>query len=150
MSTIGTNYSFKDLSGAFASPLAGDFLFSGNIGEGQVVVSNTTEHTVIETAPDGTTMTSAIVGDSGSVSIQCQQTSTLDKFLLLWHNLHLVAAKAGDVSQWSNSVLLLRNSVNGTAHECSGVSPQKVPDVTYGAQGAYRTWILPAAEILNV
>jgi hypothetical protein len=53
---IGTTYSFKDLSGAFTSPVAGSFIFSGEIGQGRVVVANTTEHGLMDTAPDGTVM----------------------------------------------------------------------------------------------
>lgn len=151
MSAVGTTYSYKDLSGAFAAALMPTpLVFGGQIGAGQIVVTNATEHTSHDTAADGTVMPSAIAGDSGTVTIQCQQTSSIHHYLLTWLNNLKTAFMNGDVSNWAASSMLLRNTVDGSSHEVIGISPQKVPDKSYSAQGANITWTLPACSITNL
>jgi hypothetical protein len=149
MAQQGSTYSFKDLSGAFVSPLAGVFTMSGNIGMGNVTVVKSTERTAHDTAPDGTVVPSFIDGDSGMVTIECQQTSLLHKFLLEWDNVHETVAKNGDVSLWAASSMLLRNVVDGTSHVATGISPQKSADKSYSSSGGKVTWQLPACNIIN-
>ena len=148
-SGIGTIYSFKDLSGAMSSPLAGAFAFAGEIGAGKIVVENTTDHGVMTTTADGTVVPGFVAGASGRVTIEVQQTSVFHKFLLYWHNLHVQAATGGDVSMWAKSSLLLRNSVDGSSHVVTGLTPTKVPPKSYDAQPGNLTWELLAANIVN-
>lgn len=150
MAAIGTTYSFKDLSGAFTSPVAGAFIFSGEIGQGRVVVANTTEHGQMDTAPDGTVMPVYVAGDAGTITIECQQTSVIHKFLLNWFNIVNTLAKGGDVSNWATASALLRNLVDGSSHTATGISPQKVPDKTYVTNGTNITWMLLVANLLNL
>lgn len=146
-----TTYSFKDLSGAFVSPLAGPFTIAGGkVGLGQLVVKNTTSHGEQETVSDGAVMVSFISGDSGGCALECQQTSALHKFLLLAHNLHKTAADAGDVSQWAGSTIQARNILDGTSHLLTGVQFTKVPDKTYAGKGGLLTWELLAANVVNL
>ena len=150
MAAIGTTYSFKDLSGAFTSPVAGAFIFSGEIGQGRVVVANTTEHGLMDTAPDGTVMPVYVAGDAGTISIECQQTSVIHKYLLGWFNIVNTLAKGGDVSNWATAAMLMRNLLDGSSHTGSGISPQKVPDKTYVTNGTNVTWMLLCANLVNL
>jgi len=145
-----TTYSFKDLTGAFVHPLVGSFILAGgNVGLGQITIANATDRTVHDTAADGSVMVSYIAGDSGSVSIEVQQTSDLHAFLLAWFNIVKTAADAGDVGPWAAGLLTLRNLDDGSVHTLSGVSPSKVPDKVYQAQGQKVTWNLMAALVTN-
>ena len=142
-----TTYSFKDLTGAFAHPSAGSYILSGNIGAGQITISMLTEKTVTEMSADGSPMVSYVAGDNGTVSIECNQTSQLHKFLLGWFNSVNMAAKNGDVSNWTNAALTFRSLVDGTGHICTGGAPAKIPDKVYAAQGGKITWVIPFADI---
>jgi hypothetical protein len=147
---MSTTYSFKDLTGAFTHSLAGSYVFGGQIGLGQVVVHMATEKTATDTAADGTVQISAIAGDSGTVSIECQQTSDLHKFLLVWANIVKTALNNNDISAWATASILLRNSVDGTSHTVGEVSPQNIPDKTYASQGGKVTWVLSAGDIQSL
>ena len=145
-----TTYSFKDTSGAFTHPLAGAFPFSGQIGAGQFTISMSTEKSVHDVASDGAVMVSAISGDNGNVSIEVQQTSDFHAFLLAWYNTIKTAMDNGDVTTFASATLTLRNIVDGSTHICRGITPSKVPDKVYAAQGQRITWTLMCADIQNV
>lgn len=145
-----TTYSFKDLTGAFAHPLAGTYAFVGQKGLGQISISMSTEKTAHDVAADGSVMVSHIAGDNGSVSIEVQQTSDLHAFLLTWYNLIKTAAQNSDVSNWATGAITMRNLVDGSTHIVKGISPSKNPDKTYAAQGGRITWALMAADIQSV
>lgn len=140
-----TTYSFLDLSGSIAHPVKGTFVFTGE-GIGELIVSMSTEKTAHDVAADGAVMVSKIPGNNGTLSIQCQQTSDLHKWLLEWYN-YLMQA---DVSEWALTTSHLRNINDGTSHNIIGITPQKVPDKTYQAQGQKVTWVLMAADISNM
>ena len=142
-----TTYSFKDLGGAFTHPLAIPIVFAGNIGVGQVSVAMTTEKTATDVAADGSVQVSYVAGDNGTVTIECQQTSIVHKLLLTWFNAVNAAARSGDISKFANASLTLRNTVDGTGHQCNGGSIPKNPDKVYAAQGGKVTWTIPFADI---
>lgn len=144
-----STYSFKDTSGGFNHPIAGPFAFSGQIGAGRFVVEMHTDRTVLDTAADGLVMPSAVAGNSGSLSIEIQQTSVLHLFLVSWFNLIKVAFDLGDVSQWASAAVSLVNKVDGSTHVLTGVAPTKIPTKTYGPQGEKLTWVLLACNIEN-
>src|SRR5579871_3941530 len=145
-----TTYSFKDLSGALAHPVAGQFPFAGQIGMGQITVTMNTERTTHDLAADGSIMVSYIAGDNGQIAIEVQQTSDLHAFLLAWYNGIKSAADAGDPTEWASAAVTLRNVVDGSQHVCTGVSPSKIPDKVYAAQGGKITWVLMCADIQSV
>ncbi|HLH04948.1 MAG TPA: phage protein [Bryobacteraceae bacterium] len=145
-----TTYSFKDLTGAFVHPLVGSYILAGgNVGLGQITITNATDRTAHDTAADGSVMVSYIAGDSGAATIEVQQTSDLHSFLLGWFNQLKTLADSGDVSLWAAGVLSLRNLEDGTVHTLTGVSPSKVPDKVYQAQGQRVTWNLMAAAVIS-
>jgi hypothetical protein len=145
-----STYSFKDLTGAFVHPLAGTYILGGgNVGMGQITISMAQDRTVQDVAADGSVMVSYIAGDNGSCSLEVQQTSDLHDFLLGWFNLCKTAADLGDITNWAAGALSVRNIVDGSVHTLTGISPGKVPDKTYTAQGGKITWVLPAANVIN-
>lgn len=151
MANGSTTYSFKDLTGAFISVLAGTLMLGGGkIGAGKVTVNMLTTKSEMDTALDGAVMTSAIVGDAGTLQIECQQTSAMHKFLLAAANLHFTAVENGDVSNFASSVVNLRNVVDGTEHLATGVSFVKIPPKAYDARGGMITWDLNGSNIINL
>lgn len=142
-------YSFKDLTGAFYHPLAGIFTFGGQIGAGQIVIHMDSVKTAHDVAADGHVQISAIAGDNGSITIEVQQTSSLNRFLMTWFNIVKNALNDNDVSNWAGASLLVRNAQDQTSHICTGISPQNIPDKTYAKQGGNITWTLMAGDIQN-
>jgi len=150
-SSVGTTYSFKDLSGALESPAIGDpILFGGYNGIDQIVVTNDTQHGSKMVAADGTVMPVFTAGDGGTVQITCQQTSILHKALLVWLNVLKTQASNGDLSNWANSTMLLRNVVDGSSHLIQGLIPNKIPDKSYAAQGQNIVWTLEACSVTSL
>lgn len=147
MAAIGTTYSFKDLSGAIVSPIAGSLVLAGELGAGQVTFINDTEHGSMEKAADGQVMPVYEAGDNGRIEIECLQTSVVHKFLLAWFNILNTAAKNGDVSNWASTRALFRNALDGSVHEAQGISPLKNPDKTYAEKGTKVRWTLLAANL---
>ena len=142
-----TTYSFLDLAGAIIHPLypGGPYLFTGE-GVGSANVNMLTERTAHDVAADGSIMVSKIAGNNGQITIECQQTSLVHKYLLGLYN-YLVAASAGE---WAMAAVSLRNVSDGTSHIATGMSFQKIPDKQYQAQGQMVNWTLFAADIQSI
>lgn len=140
-----TTYSFTDLAGSISHPTFGAYLFDGT-GIGSVTISKATDRTAHDVAADGSVMVSKIAGNNGTLTIECQQTSAIHKWLLAWFN----ALWQLPTSEWASTSITLRNSATGTRHIISGVSPQKEPDTPYQSQGQRVTWNLMCAEITNL
>ena len=140
-----TTYSFTDLAGSISHPTFGAYLFDGT-GIGSVTKSKATDRTAHDVAADGSVMVSKIAGNNGTLTIECQQTSAIHKWLLAWFNVLWQLP----TSEWASTSITLRNSATGTRHIISGVSPQKEPDTPYQSQGQRVTWNLMCAEITNL
>jgi hypothetical protein len=156
-----TVYSFKDLVGAFSHTSVGQISIggatngTGQMGIGQIVVHMTNDITTHEISIDGGIIPFVVPVYNGTISIQCQQTSLFNYYLLDWYNsLKLSATSSGsipaDVSNWANAVMLLKNIKHGTQHNITGISPQNSPDKTYAAQAGSVNWSLLAANIESI
>lgn len=150
MSQVGTTYSYKDTTGAIVSPLAGTLVLGGQVGADTIVVVNDTQHGAKEQSADGLVMPVFVAGDGGVVTITCQQTSAVHKFFLSWLNLLKTAAMNGDISNWATTSLLLRNTLDGSAHEANGVMPNKIPDKSYAQQGTKIVWTLECCNLQSL
>jgi hypothetical protein len=139
-----TTYSFEDLAGVIYHPLLPPYQFTGE-GVGNVEVRMTTERTAHNVAADGSIMISKIAGNNGQVTVTCQQTSLLHKWLLKLYN----TIMAGDSAQWALTTVALRNVVDGTNQLATGVSFGKRADKSYQAEGQIVTWTLWAASIVE-
>lgn len=140
-----STYSFLDLAGVMAHPSKGIYTFTGQ-GVGSVTVAMATERTAHDTAADGSIMVSKLAGNSGSITISAQQTSPLHKWLLDWYN-YIVQA---DTSEWASASIAIRNLSDGTSHIATGISPGKIPDKPYQAQGQQVAWSLMCADIQSI
>ncbi len=140
-----TTYSFLDLSGAIAHPQLGAYTFTGE-GVGEVVIAMSTDKTAHDVGADGSIMVSRIAGDNGTITVKCQQTSLVHKWLLAAFN----ALKAADVDQWAQMAATLRNTSDGTSHVITGISFNRIPDKSYQAQGQMISWVLMAADIQSL
>lgn len=140
-----TTYSFLDLSGSLSHSELGNYIFTGQ-GVGSVGITMTTEKTDQSVAADGVVMTSKIAGFNGQLSIECQQTSALHKWLLK------SSAKLYDLptSDWATMSATLRNLSDGTSHIISGIAFGKHPDKAYADKGAMVKWTLYAADIKSI
>lgn len=147
-----TTYSFKDLVGVLVNPVLGVSIpmVGGNVGVGQITISMATARTAHDTAADGVVMPSYQAGNSGTCTIEVQQTSLLHHSLLDFYNLCAQAADLGDVTGWAAGVLSFRTLLDGSTHVLSGLSFTKVPDKPYHATGARVTWELMACNITNI
>jgi Protein of unknown function (DUF3277) len=145
-----STYSFKDVAGSFTHPIAGVFIFAGQIGSGQFIVKNAAERRADDVAADGTVMISYISNETGSVDIEVQQNSPLHDFLVNWANIVFVAAENGNLSTFASAAVAINSTLDGSAHVLTGVSPTKIPDKTYAAQGQKLTWTLMAAQVTTV
>jgi len=145
-----TTYSFKDLTGAINSPLAGPFILAGgNLGSGKITVTMDHEWTEQDVAVDGAVMVSASPGNNGTLEIMCQQTSAINAYLKAAQNQHQTALSNGSSIDWAALVLDLQNPVTGDQNICTGVSFSKKPPQPYGSKGEYLSWKLFAANIAN-
>jgi len=140
-----STYSFLDLSGAIAHPDLGAYIFTGQ-GVGSVTVALANDKSAHDIAADGAVMVSKIAGLTGMITINCQQTSALHKWLLTAFNALYIAP----TDSWAQMTIALRNTSDGTSHVITGASFGKIPDKAYAAQGAQVAWTLMAADIQSV
>ena len=139
---MNTTYSFSDVSVIIAHPSVGQHIANGE-GIGNINLSMTTDRSAHDIAADGSIMVSKVRARNGMVALTVQQTSELNKWLLKWYN-HLEAATT---SQWAETTVTVKSPVMKDLITATGVSPQKLPDRPYQAQGQLVTWSLMAADI---
>ena len=137
-----STYSFEDVTCSFQHNGVGAASSTG-AGLGSISIAMTTDRTAQEVAADGKVMISKIAGKNGTITITMQQTSELHKYLLKWYNYIDVA----NSSEWAGMALTIKSSNLVDISTCTGVSPQKLADRSYQAQGQQVTWNLMAAEI---
>lgn len=135
-------YSFEDVTCSFAHPGVGAASSTG-AGIGTISIAMTNDKTAHDVAADGNTMVSKLAGKNGTVSIAMQQTSELHKFLTRWYNYVDLA----NSSEFAKMMLTIKSNNLGDITTCTGVTPQKLADRPYQAQGQHVTWNLMCAEI---
>ena len=137
-----STYSFEDVTATLNFAGVIPIEVTGK-GVGSIDISMATEKTAHDVAADGAVMISKIKGNNGSIAMNIQQSSPTHKLLLLWYNYLLNSSS----STWANNSITVRNNVNGESTIAIGVSPQKLPDKSYQAQGQRVTWNFMAADI---
>jgi len=139
---VNTTYSFSDVQFTISHPSVGKRVANGE-GIGTITVTMTTERTAHDVAADGSIMVSKIRGRNGNITLSIQQTSDLHKWLLRWYNY----IEAADSSEWASASIVIRSPFMKDLITASGVSPQKLPDRPYQAQGQHVNWVLMCADI---
>lgn len=137
-----TTYSFQDVDLVLAHPNVGTYTISGE-GVGSVGVNMANDRTAHDTAADGSVMITKIKTRSGILPLVVQQTSSANKWLQRWSN-YLESAPA---SEWARTTAMIRSKSTGETINCNGVTPQKMADKMFQAQGQNVTWNLMAADI---
>lgn len=135
-------YSFEDVTVSLSHKGAGAASSTG-AGIGSIAIAMANDRTAHDVAADGEVMISKLPGKNGAIAITMQQTSALHKFLVKWYN-YVSLAKAAD---WAGMNITIKSNNLGETTVCTGVSPQKLADRGYQAQGGSVTWNLMAAEI---
>ncbi|AUN22247.1 hypothetical protein RSJ22_12695 [Clostridium botulinum] len=137
-----STYSFEDVTCSFIHPGVGTASSSG-AGMGSISIAMADDKTAHDRASDGHVMISKIPGKNGTLAVTMQQTSELNKYLLRWYNYVDVA----NSSEFAKMVISIKSNNLGDITTCTGVTPQKLADRSYQAQGQQVTWNLMAAEI---
>ena len=140
-------YSFKDLMVVFFHPLLGEFQMVGEIGFNQLTISYDTERTSHEVAADGSVQITYRAGNNGRATIETQQASALNEFLVAWANSCFVNGNLQNITNFAKATIFARSLLNGTTHLLQGISPLKIPDRQYAANGGNVTWTLMAGDI---
>lgn len=140
---MNTTYSFSDVSVVISHPSVGQKIANG-VGIGTINVSMTTDRSAHDIAADGSVMVSKIRARNGIVTLTVQQTSELNKWLLKnWYSY----LESASTSKWADTTVTIKSPVMRDLITATGVSPQKLPDRPYQAQGQLVTWTLMAADI---
>lgn len=137
-----STYSFEDVTCSLQHDGVGSESSTG-AGVGSITTTMTTERTVHDVAADGIVMITKVPGKNGLVAIAMQQNSDLNKWLLKWYNY----VDTADSSEWAGMTITIKSKNLGDVTTCTQVSPQKLPDRPYQAQGQHVTWNLMAAKI---
>jgi hypothetical protein len=138
-------YSFNDTSTSFSHPNVGSKSTTG-AGIGSIAVSSSTTKTVHENSADGRIMISKVAGDNGTIAVTMQQTSDLHQWLLKnWYN--YINGSGSSTDDWAAMAVTINDNNSNFTITATGVSPEKVADIPYQAQGQMVTWNLMAAEI---
>ena len=135
-------YSFTDVSMIISHPDVGQYTATGE-GTSSINVAMTTDRTVHDIAADSTVMISKVPGRNGTITVMAQQSSNLHAWLLKWHNY----VEAAPTNRWALASIIIHAPEMGDLLIANNVSPQKLPDRPYQAQGQNVTWTLLAADI---
>lgn len=135
-------YSFEDVILTCTDESIGQEIATGK-GIGNISVAMTNDRTTHEVASDGTVMISKVPGPNGEITITIQQTSALHRALIAWYN----NVSIGSTDEWARMVMTIESKYLGDLTTCTGVSPKKLADRGYEAQGQMVSWSLLAAEI---
>jgi len=135
-------YSFEDVTCSFSHPSVGAASSTG-AGLGTISTAMANDKTIHDVAADGTVMVSKIAGKNGAIAITMQQTSDLNKYFLKWYN-YVDNANASEFALMNATI---KSNNLGDSTVCTGISPQKLADRPYQAQGQHVTWNLMASAI---
>lgn len=137
-----STYSFADVSISIAHQNVGAYSASGE-GIGSISISMTSDRSAHDIAADGSVMVSKIRARNGLITISVQQTSSLNRWLTKWYNY----LEAASTSVWADTTIIVRAPKMGDLITLKGVTPQKLPDRPYQAQGQNVSWALMAADV---
>lgn len=135
-------YSFEDHRVVLSHPDVGTFQLSDG-GIGRVVVAYSGENSRITTSLDGGVVVNKIKNNSGSVAIDVLQTSDATAWLKKYVNYLKNAAS----NRYALGQLVI-TGVDGENTVCTGVVPQKMPDIGYDAEAQNRSWQFLAADVV--
>lgn len=140
-------YSFLSIQLSLVHPVAGTYIANGEQANGGITIAPLVDHTAQDVTPDGATITNYHPGKTATLTIQTQQISDLNAFLIGWHNDCTTAADLGDLTDYTTMSALVVDTNSGRTHTMSGIAPSKVPDTPYGASSAMVSWVLKVSTL---
>lgn len=138
-----TSYSFSAVSTTVSHPSFGQKVVNGE-GLASIAVAYADDNTVQDQGADGSTMTSKVLSRRGTIALEVQQTSSINKWLLnLWNSLY-----NGDTSIWNGiTIQSIERFDNGIHVSATGCAIQKHPDRKDETNGGHVTWIFMSDSI---
>lgn len=138
-------YSFIDTDIILQHPLKGQVSCTGQ-GLGSVTVDYTDNNTESDIGADGNVMISRVTSHRGTVTVECQQTSNVNAWLVDLAN----QVDAADASQWAQMAILIKERFdNGLKITCTGCSRVKRPSRKDAQTGDKVSWDLFSANIIE-
>lgn len=138
-------YSFTDTICNIEHPSVGAASTEGQ-GLGSIKVAYANDKAGHSIGADGTVMITKKAGKSGSVVIQCQQTSQLNDYMVKLYNFQ----ESSSTSEFASTNLRINNTNLGRSHTCTGCTIQKFADDEYNENGSMRSWTMLCAEVTSV
>lgn len=139
-------YSFMDVTASFIGPGVVIDLGSGSgTAEEGISVSMTGAKNNLTLGIDGEGMNTLLPGKSGTVTVNLQQTSPVNKKLSLAYN-----AQSQSATTWGNNVIVIRNNTSGDVVTARGVAFSKHPDQNFARQGGTLSWVFDCIKIDQV
>ncbi len=138
-------YSFQDVTASFSCTGVGAKSSTG-AGIGSITTAMAQTKTTHDIAADGRVMISKVLGENGTVTITIQQNSELHAYLIDWYN---YISSSNTIPDWAAMTITIHSPNLDETTTCTGVSPQKMADQPYQAQGQMVSWALMAAKIIR-
>jgi hypothetical protein len=131
-----TTYSFADVVAVFSHALVGQKSVNG-LGIGSITVAYADNLTENDLGADGSVMITKVLSRRGTITLEIQQTSSLNKWLLNFAN---AVVNAGS-SSWANMLFSLQEKfTNGVTVNASSLALLKRPDRKDEQNGGRVTW----------
>lgn len=137
-----STYSFTDIEATISHPSYGSYSIQGE-GIGDITFAKLTDRSVHDTAADGNIMVSKIAGNNGNVTINTQQTSSLNNFMQGLFNYVWSAT----TDEWAQMSLTMRAPKMQKTYYCTGGAFVKEPDEQFQAQGQRVPWAILFTDI---
>jgi len=139
-------YSFADVTVSITHPLKGAKIADG-LGIGKVSTDFTDDLTNSDLGADGSVMVTKINSQRGTVDLDIQQTSSLNKWLIDLAN----AVVAAPAASWASTTITIQEKFpNGITTTASKVALVKRPSRENGQTGAHVTWRFFSANMTQV
>jgi hypothetical protein len=136
MTTTNTTYSFADVTCVVSHDLVGQKSATGE-GIGKITVSYLDNLTESDLGADGAVMVTKVESSRAKITLEVQQTSSINKFLIGYANTVRNAAS----SYWAKGAIAIKeNFDNGIKISASYCSLVKRPDHSNAQQGDHVTW----------
>ena len=135
-------YSFENTIVTISHPDVGQYTMYG-AGLGDITISRSNDETSHEISADLSVLISKSVKKNGTVTINVLQASDANDFMLRLVKYVETAVPA----VFAKTQISIESNSTGEQWVCTGVSPPKMADVTYAAQGTTKDWNMMAASI---
>jgi hypothetical protein len=136
MTTTNTTYSFADVTCVISHDLVGQKSVNGE-GLGKITVSYLDNLTESDLGADGAIMVTKVESSRAKITIEVQQTSSVNAYLIKYAN----AVRNAPSGSWAKgSIAIKENFDNGIKISASYCSLIKRPDRSDAQQGDHVTW----------